>query len=56
MTRKEYATIQRNIGFVEGLVFDYENIRNPVISALGDIDDIIRKEIDGEEDDGTADV
>ena len=46
MTAKYYAEIQRNLGYIEGLVADCNAIVfDGIIAAVGSIDEILDKEM-----------
>jgi hypothetical protein len=47
MTNKDYAEIQRNLGYIEGLIADNNStvVFDGIIAAVGAIDEILNKEI-----------
>ena len=53
ITVKDYADIQRNLGYIEGLIADSNIIvANGVTSAVEAIDEIISKNIETEKPEG----
>lgn len=55
MTHKDFSTIQRMLGFIEGAIFDLdESVSCGILDAIGVIDAIIEKEVrtDGGDDNG----
>lgn len=47
MTNKDYAEIQRNLGYIEGLIADNNStvVFDGITAAVGAIDEILNKEI-----------
>ena len=55
MTHKDFSTIQRKLGFIEGAIFDFdESISRGILDAIEVIDAILEKEVrtDGGDDNG----
>lgn len=55
MTNKDFSTIQRMLGFIEGAIFDLdESVSCSILDAIGVIDATLEKEVrtDGGEDNG----
>lgn len=55
MTHKDFSTIQRMLGFIEGAIFDFdESVRCSILDAIGVIDATLEKEVrtDGGDDNG----
>lgn len=57
MTRKDFSTIQRMLGFIEGAIFDLDkSVSCGILDAIEVIDTILEKEVraDGGTDNGGA--
>lgn len=55
MTHKDYSTIQRMLGFIEGAIFDLDkSVSCGILDAIEVIDATLEKEVrmDGREDNG----
>lgn len=55
MTHKDFSTIQRMLGFIEGAIFDLnESVSCSILDAIGVIDATLEKEVrtDGGDDNG----
>lgn len=55
MTHKDYSTIQRMLGFIEGAIFDPDkSVSCGILDAIETIDAILEKEVqtDGGDDNG----
>lgn len=55
MTLKDFSTIQRMLGFIEGAIFDLDkSVRCGIIEAIEVVDAILEKEVrtDGGDDNG----
>lgn len=55
MTHKDFSTIQRMLGFIEGAIFDLdESVSCSILDAIGVIDAALEKEVrtDGGDDNG----
>lgn len=55
MTRKDFSTIQRMLGFIEGVIFDLDkSVSGSILDAIGVIDATLEKEVrtDGGDDNG----
>ncbi len=55
MTHKDFSTIQRMLGFIEGAIFDLDkSVSGSILDAIGVIDTTLEKEVrtDGGNDNG----